>query len=263
MFMEKEESIILVWYFENQYLNQIELILFFEKINNDLFNEKFEEISYSDNKQRDKNLKYNLKNVNRYLIEAKDSDMGFQLSNYLDNYKYKSVDLKFSVCLNSNSYKQTLSSIYIIINKKVYTEQHKFFDLNVLYKQISEFLIFKKIILKYGFMFSFDNEKFPLMFVSGIGNFLLTDFEENSIMNWRKNRDNADKRVWDVFGGNLITSRHIINNHSITDIVEIVGDRNIVKLSEDLYYFNLSEESLKFGKQDKKTRTKLLNILNK
>src|ERR1700733_8637455 len=113
----ESENVQLVFFFEQKVLEATDIIDYFEKIHFDLYDSGFQEISYSIPKgilSKTKSLKFNAKNIQRLTNE--NIQKSFNISSLLDDWQYKSTDLK---CLVSYDYRfhNNTSSLLISLNR--------------------------------------------------------------------------------------------------------------------------------------------------
>lgn len=260
-----QESIELIILFKEESLNSKSLLEYFDNRVSDLFSITFHEISYSlkvKTAMRGKTLKYNEANLQKFISELPNNfnGGGFEIVSYLSDFKYKSIDIKLSVSYNPGIYNNN-SFITITLNKDFFYANGNNSKLIGFYIKTIDFLksIDKQII--YGFIFSMINEKFPAMFGAGIGNYNLTKEEESEMQIWAERNSEADKNVWRIFWGNLITANHLRVEGSIEKIKTIVGNDNTYIIDNHTYFFNLPNSSLLYGNENKGLKNKLLNLL--
>jgi len=241
--MEKQ-SIILSFRFTGA-LQQIEAVNFFSEQFKKWFNKSISELNYtitdkskSSWKQNTKNLKFTDSNVLKFkelLLENKEKIyIDFELLKGLENIVYKSTDIDFSILYNHT---ETINSLNIILNTALYRNT----DWKGFAKEIVHFLNEQSCNILYGFVLNLDNTKLPVFFVEGIGNENLNKKEQEKLFIWSNNKYQCENKIWDIFWGNIITSKHIENTNILNEIEKIVGKENILPLTSNLTWFNLNE----------------------
>jgi hypothetical protein len=261
-----EETIILYFDFsENTILERETMLNFFEREAIILFNEDFQFIDYSiekNDKWTDKSLIYNKKSKLKYLRDlVNNDDKGFSLNIFQDDLKFKSMDIK--MCVHLESYWKNnvgASKLTIGLNHKSYFKNYNLTDLKNLYERILLFLQTQTFDVRYGFMFSLENNKFPLLFANGIGSYNLNATEEISVDKWANCRQLADEKVWNIFYLNLLTEKHFKKGTSLDQLISVVGSNNVKLMSGHiLMVFNNSK--LNFDDKNSE-QLKVLEFLN-
>lgn len=165
---------------------------------------------------------------------------GFTLCSNLPNWKYRAIDLEFSsdLTLNKdcdiNSLNFTFDIEYNGFNIR------SFFD-----KIIMSFFLSHKCEIQNSFIFACEKYKMPIALLHGIHTEFLNKYEDKKVSIWSDNKNTCDKKVLDVFWGNIISKEHL-KKISVEDIERLVGKSNVFSLTPDLLWFNLPEDLLKF-----------------
>jgi hypothetical protein len=260
-----DKSIVLTFRFIGN-LSQIKTINYINELYRTLFSRSFESLNYSildktssNWKQKTKTLKFNQLNINKYeeILSSKSDNVyiDFELTKELKNSSFKSRDIEFSV-----SYKlfERINSLNFIFNYKLYES----LELNLFSKNIVDFIQDNNCELYYGFILNVSNSKNPSLYIEGIGNYEISQKEQNKLDIWLKGTKDCDKKIWDIFWGNIISLKIIKEEKKkfIAEITEIVGDENCYLLSQNLFWINLEEDLKDFEilKYDK-IRDKLYN----
>lgn len=262
----EEESIIFVFYLDKHPMDFLCLISFFRNQVVELFGQEFEDISYciSDGvKDNYKDLKFTERNLNKYSNEIESSiDKGFQLSLYLDNVEYMSRDFKFTTTLDLQDSLDEYPprALKIVINKKLLFDDRSEEWIKNFNQQIIHELMSMGVRIQYAFIFSMENDKHPLFFVSGTGNPALTPLEEEKCHAWRTTQKQLNNTIWDIFYGNIITKAHLKSSKTFDDIISIVGLHNVVEIDSETLCFYLPIENMGFQSQSK-LKNQLLNCI--
>ncbi|MBK0379735.1 hypothetical protein [Mucilaginibacter segetis] len=262
----KQESLELVILFKEDSLHSKNLLEYFDKEVNDVFDIKFDEISYSlkvKSAMRGKTLKYKEANIVKFISELPNNfnGGGFELLSYLPNFKYKSVDVRLSVSYSPNLYDRR-SFITITLNKDFFYACINNNKLIAFYVRVIAFLKSLDKKITYGFIFCMANEKFPAFFAVGTGNYNLTKEEQSELQIWAERMSESDGKIWRVFWGNLITTKHLTAGASIAKIKEIVGNENLYQIDDRTSFFNLPDNNIAYGYEKKKIKGKLRNLVN-
>lgn len=108
-----------------------------------------------------------------------------------------------------------------------------------------KYLVFKNCVCVYAFVFACEKKQMPLVFLKGVHTEFLNKYEDKKVSIWSENQNTCDKKVLDVFWGNIISKEHL-KKVSVEDIERFVGKNNVFSITPDLLWFNLPEDLLKF-----------------
>lgn len=106
--------------------------------------------------------------------------------------------------------------------------------------------------MRYGFIQPMILGKFPGGFVSGLGGSLTTPLEAHDNALWIRFHDNYDSEVRNLYWGNVITDKHCLRpfNETLEELRRIVGEENVLPLSEDKAFFILPIEMSEIENRD-------------
>lgn len=261
-----EQSIVLSFRFSGE-LNQKEAIVFFSTQFEKWFGKSINELNYtitdkskSSWKQKTKSLKYtdsNLLKFSELLSERKEKVyIDFELLRNLPNIEYKSRDIDFSILYNRS---ETISSLNVVFNTSMYSNT----DWKGFVKLVIKFLIEQHCEICYAFVLNLDNIKNPALYVEGIGNGSLAKNEEEKLALWSNNMNRCNEKIWDIFWGNIISTKYILQSQTLEDIEKLVGKENVVLLTPTLIWFNLKERLTDFNiTRYSQQRTQLYNYFS-
>ncbi len=216
-------------------------------VNND--DKQFDEISYTITdkstfnwKQKSKSLKYSSKNLEKFytiLNELSDKKVSitFELLKLLDDWRYKSVDLDFSV-----SYKELGEEVPFSLNIILDFDKHKkvlSFNEVPFFKDIIQFLDTEKADIVYGFVNVIEKNKLPSFYIEGILSDGLNRKEEDFLTIWANKKDECSYYIWDLFLGNIISKKHI-KKDTFKSIEKILIPNQIMQLSPNLFFITLN-----------------------
>jgi hypothetical protein len=257
-----QESIELAFLFKGPPINTHSIIEYFGSIHESLYKSNFHEISYSTpikNTFKGKSLKFTDKNIGK-LIDENPAN-GFDLFSLLPDWEYKSKDINFLIGYTPD-FNDEKGAVSITINKEFFYKEFNNKKLVEIYLSVANYLNENKAKIKYGFIFLMDNQKFPGLFVTGIGNYNLSKNEQKELRIWADRNLESDSKIWRVFWGNLITKKHLKAGFSLDRIKTIVGANNFFMVDNDVCFFNLPNDDLLYGNEHKSSEKELLKLLN-
>ena len=114
----------------------------------------------------------------------------------------------------------------------------------------------------YGFLFSMASDKFPGMFIAGIGNDNLSARDEEYLDAWVEGKDKCDSRIWTVFWGNLVTNKHFKKPENMNKLRMTVGESNFFEVDGSAFFFKVPGVSLVLEDEEKRTRRELLALFD-
>ena len=258
-----QESIEFIFLFKGPIINTASIVNYFDKFHENLYASNLQEISYSvksGNSVKGKSLKFNSKNIEK-LIRSNPSG-GFDLFSLLPDWTYKSKDIKFLVAYTPN-FNDENGSLILTINKDFFFKIFNNKKLVEIYLDIAKYLNNNMVEMTYGFIFSLSNDKFPALFVQGIGNYNLTNNEDVKLRAWANKNNESSFKIWDIFWGNLITLNHLQTPGFIQSIKKIVGADNFYIINDLTYFFNLPDNSLSFDNEERIESKELLKLFKK
>ena len=166
---------------------------------------------------------------------------GFSLHSNLSGWVYRAIDTSFATTYYTynNSAIKTLNMTLDVDNNKN-LDVMSFIENNFL-----KYLVFKNCVCVYAFVFACEKKQMPLVFLKGVHTEFLNKYEDKKVSIWSENQNTCDKKVLDVFWGNIISKEHL-KKVSVEDIERFVGKNNVFSITPDLLWFNLPEDLLKF-----------------
>jgi hypothetical protein len=239
-------------------------IRYFSQLVGELYGSGFEEISYSvllKGKLKSKTMKFTDESIEKFKNDLPDVlYKGFELMALSPGWEYKSRDKKFSVSYNEDSNRRDDRILTFSLNKHCFLALFPRDKIIELYLGLARHIQEKEGELVYGFIFSMAGEKFPGMFIAGIGNDNLTDKEEELLEAWNDGRDQCDRKIWTVPWGNLVTSRHFKRPENLNKLRKVVGEGNVHVLARSAFFFHLPWDSLELGNEDKQILREILPL---
>jgi hypothetical protein len=210
-----------------------------------LFSKTFSTLSYTITdkssfywKQKTKSVKLTVSNLQKLeeilFLKNQNIDVSFELLKNTVGCEFKSRDIDFSV---SYSNSENINGLNFILSDKLFKEK----DLKTLVQIISTYLLKQNCQVLYCFISNVENEKLPAFYIEGIGTPSLSRFETQRIKVWSANKLSCDEKIWDIFWGNIISTKHIVNEYLISDVEKMIGKDNAVLLAPGLLLFNLPE----------------------
>lgn len=257
------ESIELVVIFEKASIQPSSIVNFFEGQLKRTFDCTFDELSYSlieSGTFKSKTVRYSQGNLSK--LYKKNTLNGFELLRLLEGWKSKSKDVQFSVNY-SRDFNEKCSCICVTINRGVFLERFEAQDVVGMFMEVVTFLRELLAELRYGFIFSMENTKFPSMYVAGIGNNLLTELEERDLQIWAEQNEHCDVAIWKLFWGNLITKRHLIKVENRMNIAELVGSEHFHEIDGSTFFFTLPGTDLSYNSKNSRLKDQILGLLNR
>lgn len=231
-------------YFTGQ-INQIYSVQFFQEIFKSYYNKSFVEIFYTIIDKTKENWKLKTRGgrftesrFSKFSEEVKQTldknvVINFELLTNTENFEYKTRDIDISVSYSQN---QQINSISVVIDAK-----NAIYNVKQLFNAILNFLLTQNCKLIYGFVFIMENKKFPIFYARGVKTENLTVTEEDILTRWLDVEQNLDKKVWEIFWGNLLSKKHL-NSDLIEYLINILGEENVIQYPDsDLLWFNLPE----------------------
>lgn len=195
-------------------------------------------------KQKFKSLKYTPKNIEKFqkiLAEKHDKmEINFDVYKYLDNHKVVFKD--FELRLYYYNVSQNIFSIDLLFSSSIYFSTNWFELANSFIQYLSQ----EGHQVLNGFVINLDYKKNPHFYLSGLGGGEMAVEEEQKVYKLSSQKRECDTKIWDVLWGNIISKKHIKSPEMINYIKVVVGDSNVIKLSEDLYWFNLNDNLYDF-----------------
>ena len=94
-----------------------------------------------------------------------------------------------------------------------------------------------KTKIAYGIVAKMPRTKNPYFYISGIGNFSLTKDETSSVDLFSKRKIKAN--LWEPFWGNIITQEHLRSNNHFKELVELLGEKNVIRMNGGLIFFKM------------------------
>lgn len=258
---KKMESIQLVLLFEKGNISIQEVARYFENQLQAIFGSTFHELSYSyisDNNFKSKNLQYSGANLEK-LYKASTLN-GFELLCLLDDWKYKSKDIKFSARFTPD-FNKKCSCISLTLSKKEFLKKFDEEAISKLYLDVVKYIRDFGLRLVYGFIFSMDSEKFPAMYVAGIGNYQMSKNEEENLQVWAENNDRSDVAIWNLFWGNLITKNHLTHPDDLTKLRELVGKDHFYEIDDSTFFFVVPDSKMDYDRKNSPLVVKVSNLL--
>lgn len=214
----------------------------------DSFNLNFEEMSYtitdkstSSWKQKTKTLKFTDQNIEKFTqlhnSLKENIFIDFELLRLLKDYEFKSIDIDLSVTYSSNNgAKDEINTLKFIFNYN----NHKNIDFDSFSSNIIDYLSNCNCKVIYGFITCIENKKNPAFYVEGIGNDKISEEEMRKLQTWQREMKNCDKKIWDIFWGNFISTEFLESSPELLSEIERVLDKkNIRKVNSNLYFFRL------------------------
>jgi hypothetical protein len=267
IFNKKRRSVVIALRFKGE-INQIDTINFLKQLFWNKLNDSFEEITYSlldktksNWRLKTKSLKFTENNFRKYqeVVNSLSEkyELSFELSKYLKDYNYKSIDLDFSVIYNSNE----INSINLRLN----FNNHKNIDFKELTICIVKYLMKINCQILYSFVTCIDDLKFPFCYVEGVSTTNMSQKEKKKIEIWSNSSNNCDIKIWEIFWFNIISFNHYNGKNIILEeIANVVGLNNVEMYSGDLYSFQLNENIENYDVlKCTKERNLLYKIFNK
>jgi len=267
-----KENILLVVIFQGAGSGPLDHIRYFADRVKGLFGTGFEELSYSTlvkGRLKTKTVKFTDANVEKFRGDLPDVvDKGFELLTLLPGWEFKSRDKRFSVSYNEEFNQRGDRILTISLNKESWLAMHSAGKVSELYVEIARHITEKGGELVYGFVFSMASEKLPGLFISGIGNDHLSSREEEWLEAWTDGKGQCDRKIWTVFWGNLVTSRHFKRPEDLDRLRMMVGEGNVHEVNggagangangatgpTGAVFFNLPGGSWVLGDEDKRMR---------
>lgn len=243
--MNDEKSLVASISFDG-HINQIDCIELVNNLFKKHLNKTFSELHYTITdkskfywKLKNRGGKFTDKMYGRFkeqvALATDKIAIDFSLSTLQNEWEYKSRDLDISF-----SYNQAESLSDFIISVSDGNDSSTFREL---INALINFLITQNCALTYGAIFAMPNSKLPGFFIQGIKTENLTAHEETIISKW-PGQDRKEK-IWEVFWGNIISKGHMDTN-LMNKVEAIVGVENTSKYTDDVLWFNLPEELIKF-----------------
>jgi hypothetical protein len=196
------------------------------------FNEKNLEIMYQ--VEKNKKLKnaelFNL-SANAYL-QSRDTDLSMLFSHPMDIFNLYTIKFGFNTDVlnikNNNQLFATMEELFNLLS-----------DINA--------------IVKYGIVFPMERVKFPAFYASGISSQELTKEEKYKSFLWGNYGIQCAEKIWNVFWGNILTTKHLASDKIIREVKYIVGEDNVKKVNENVFIvsyplsiFNYAKEKYNF-----------------
>lgn len=256
-----QENIELVILFQGAKSGPLDHIRFFSDLMKDLYGSDFEELSYSvllKGKLKSKTMKFTVESTEKFNGDLPDVlYKGFELLALLPGWEYKSRDKKFSVIYNEDFNLRGDRILTLSLNKDSFLAMYPRDKIIEVYLEIARYIKKNDGELSYGFVFSMASDKFPGMFIAGIGNENLTKKEEELLTAWSDGKDQCDRKIWTVFWGNLVTSRHFKRPDNLDKLKKVVGVGNVHDVESSVFFFNLPGDDFELGKENKQMRKEL------
>jgi hypothetical protein len=260
-----QENIELVLIFQGVNSGPLDHIRYFSQLVGELYGSGFEEISYSvslKGKLKSKTMKFTDESIEKFKSDLPDVlYRGFELLALSPGWEYKSRDKKFSLLYNEDFNRRGDRILTFSLNKESFLALYPRDKIIELYLGMARHIQEKEGELVYGFVFSMASEKFPGMFIAGIGNENLTDKEEELLEAWNDVKDQCDRKIRTVFWGDLVTSRHFKRPDNLDQLRKVVGEGNVHVLERSAFFFHLPWDSLELGNENKGVRQKILSVL--
>ena len=256
----REECIVLTAFFGNDGLRTENIIEYFNGLLNNLYGTNFQELSYSTiikSRLISKTCKYSTDAIAKMIKNLPVN--GFELLSLLPSWKYKAIDINFSVVF-TRAFNVRDSSLILTLNKDVFCKKYNNDKLITLYLDMMKYLIGSGAEITYGFIFSMDKNKFPGMFAAGVGNYELTASEEKGLQTWAERNDECDHKIWKIFWGNLVTTKHLKNYNSLEKLKESVGLKNFSKIDEQTYFFTTPRNNQSFVDSNNSSQRSLYKL---
>lgn len=242
--MKDDKSIVISIRFRGD-LNQEETILFYSELFRNNYNKLFSELHYTITdkskynwSQKTKGGKLTDKSFSKFknviAIANEKTIVDFELLTNLQDCEYKSRDIDISITYNQLSDIKSLNFILF----SGWANEINFID----FIKISDNLLKNQNCnLLSGYAMELENSKMPSFYIQGIKTEGLNSVEEHRLLTWSAYNQHCDSKFWNVFWGNIISKGHLNNKFSlIEDVIKIVGEENVVKLSNDVFWFNIN-----------------------
>lgn len=203
---------------------------------------EIEYLSYTEindnGKHLHKKVKFNEKNLEiMYKVEKNKRLKNTELFNLSTNAYLHSRDKDLSMLF---SYPMDIFNLYTIkfgFNTDVLNIKNN----DGLFAILEELFNLLKNInanLKYGIVFPMERVKFPAFYASGISSQELTREEKYKCFLWGNYGSQCTKKIWDVFWGDILTTKHLESDKIIKEVKFIVGENNIKKISENVFFIS-------------------------
>lgn len=217
-----------------------------------MLSEEWDQISYSfsNNRRAEKTkvLKFNKKNLNKFYTDIDSSVLNsFEVLKLSENFKVKSRDTDISLHYSAKNEYAYYSSVLLQLDGKAAIKRFSNVDIKRLVIDLVKFLIERDLQLIYGFAFPMEKEKFPKFFAGGIASEYLTAEEEQRAFIWANSQTKSSENLWDVFWGNIFTSKHLGN--FLLETERLFGQENIVKMENEVYICFLPIDILSFNEK--------------
>lgn len=268
----KKFDVVIKIYFSRELSKETisDMIEFSVTKSHNFFNNGMSHISYSLNdsyKSINKSVLFKEKNTQIFydnLINNKVNS--FEIFKLSDNFEYKSKDTDISFSYKKSYDQADFNSVMLQLRGDLIKGK---IDNNGITKLISDLiniLISENHEIKYGFIFSMDQDKFPKFFTDGIESENLTKQEEKMAFVWGNKQSNCDKKIWDIFWGNILTNNHFLDNITKEKICSLFGDNYITKLTDNVMICYLPDDILenpRIGIDSSNKKEKIINELLK
>jgi hypothetical protein len=261
-----QEDIELVWLFKGEKPGPFDLIGYFSELVQELFGSSFNFIAYSvkvKNHFKGKDLKFKEANIEKFkndlpIVPAE----GFELTTLLPGWEYKSRDKRFSVSTGRDFDNRGDRILSFSLNKASFLATYPRDKIVEIYLRIARYIKDNGGELVYGFVLSMYSEKFPGFFIRGVGNSSMSAKEEELLDAWNDGKDRCDSKIWTVFWGNLVTSRHFKHPEDVSRLRKAVGESDFFEIDGSTFFFHLPGESMLLGNEDKRLRREALALFD-
>lgn len=249
--MIEEQCVSVKIMFIGEIKDQVKLMNFYTEVIKNKFNKSVTnlELSTIDKtgknwKFKTKSLKYSPQNIEKFkkiLVERHEKiEISFDVHKYLYDKKENYKD--FELCLNYSNETQNTYGLDLLFSTGIYFGTNWFELIN----KFIQFLNTEGNEVVNGFVMNLDYKKNPYFYLGGLGGGIMSKEETKKVYKLSFQKRECDTKIWDVLWGNIISKKHIKSPEMIDYIKEVVGEKNVIKLSEDLYWFNLNDNLYDF-----------------